>query len=38
MKTANAFFDSNVLLYLLSADNAKANRAEALLVGAACKC
>lgn len=31
MKTAKAFFDSNVLLYLLSADDTKANRAEALL-------
>ncbi len=28
---AKAFFDSNVLLYLLSADVAKAERAEALL-------
>lgn len=33
MKTAKAFFDSNVLLYLLSADNAKANQAETLLAG-----
>lgn len=29
--SADAFFDTNVLLYLLSADAAKANRAEALL-------
>lgn len=30
---AKTFFDTNVLLYLLSADAAKANRAEALLAG-----
>lgn len=30
---AEAFFDTNVVLYLLSADSAKANRAEALLAG-----
>jgi predicted nucleic acid-binding protein len=29
----NAFFDTNVLLYLLSADSAKADRAEALIGG-----
>jgi predicted nucleic acid-binding protein len=28
-----AFFDTNILLYLLSTDTAKANRAEALLAG-----
>jgi len=33
MKTAKAFFDSNVLLYLLSADNDKADQAETLLAG-----
>lgn len=33
MKTAEAFFDSNVLLYLLSADTAKANQAETMLAG-----
>jgi predicted nucleic acid-binding protein len=33
MKAAKAFFDSNVLLYLLSADSRKANQAETLLVG-----
>ena len=31
MSEANAFFDTNVLLYLLSNDAAKADRAEALL-------
>ncbi len=31
MSEANAFFDTNVLLYLLSKDAAKADRAEALL-------
>ena len=31
MSEANAFFDSNLLLYLLSADAAKADRAEDLL-------
>jgi predicted nucleic acid-binding protein len=30
---AEVFFDTNVVLYLLSADSAKANRAEALLAG-----
>ena len=30
---AGAFFDTNVLLYLLSADAAKADRAEELLAG-----
>ena len=30
---AEAFFDTNVVLYLLSDDAAKANRAEALLAG-----
>jgi predicted nucleic acid-binding protein len=29
--SGDAFFDSNVLLYLISADTAKADRAEALL-------
>ncbi|MGH6932028.1 MAG: PIN domain-containing protein [Dongiaceae bacterium] len=33
MGAADAFFDTNVLLYLLSADSAKADRAEALLAG-----
>jgi predicted nucleic acid-binding protein len=33
MKNPKAFFDTNVLLYLLSADNDKANQAETLLVG-----
>lgn len=33
MKAAKAFFDSNVLLYLLSADIGKANQAETLLAG-----
>ena len=31
--SADAFFDTNVPLYLLSADAAKADRAEALLAG-----
>jgi predicted nucleic acid-binding protein len=31
MSEADSFFDTNVLLYLLSKDAAKANRAEALL-------
>jgi predicted nucleic acid-binding protein len=31
MNAANAFFDTNVLLYLLSEDAAKADRAEGLL-------
>jgi predicted nucleic acid-binding protein len=31
MKTAKSFFDTNVLLYLLSADNNKANHAEAII-------
>ncbi len=31
MKTAKPFFDTNVLLYLLSANNSKANRAEAII-------
>jgi len=31
MSEADAFFDTNVLLYLLSNDAAKADRAEALL-------
>ena len=31
-----AFFDTNVLLYLLSADGAKADRAEDLLAGGGC--
>lgn len=31
MPDAKAFVDTNVLLYLLSADNAKANKAEAIL-------
>ena len=31
MSDAEAFFDTNVLLYILSADVAKADRAEALL-------
>lgn len=33
---ASAFFDTNVLLYLLSADAAKANRAEELLGAGGC--
>ncbi|MDP3082508.1 MAG: PIN domain-containing protein [Rubrivivax sp.] len=33
MSAADDFFDTNVLLYLLSADAAKADRAEALLAG-----
>jgi predicted nucleic acid-binding protein len=32
-KTPSDFFDTNVILYLLSADSAKADRAEALLAG-----
>ena len=31
MRAADCFFDSNVLLYLLSVDESKANRSEALL-------
>ena len=31
MSEADSFFDTNVLLYLLSKDQAKADRAEALL-------
>jgi predicted nucleic acid-binding protein len=31
MKTGKPFFDTNVLLYLLSEDNRKADRAEALI-------
>lgn len=31
MKADRPFFDSNVLLYLLSADNRKANQAEAII-------
>ena len=31
--SADPFFDSNVLLYLVSGDQARANRAEALLAG-----
>jgi predicted nucleic acid-binding protein len=31
MKTVKPFFDTNVLLYLLSADNIKANQAEAII-------
>jgi predicted nucleic acid-binding protein len=33
MPDAKPFFDTNVLYYLLSADEAKANRAEELLAG-----
>jgi predicted nucleic acid-binding protein len=33
MATAEAFFDTNVVLYLLSADTSKADRAESLLAG-----
>jgi predicted nucleic acid-binding protein len=33
MPDGRPFFDANVLLYLLSADEAKANRAEELLAG-----
>ena len=33
MSEADRFFDTNVLLYLLSAETAKADRAEALLSG-----
>ena len=33
MSAAEAFFDTNVLLFLLSADAAKADRAEELLAG-----
>jgi predicted nucleic acid-binding protein len=32
MSAADTFFDTNVLLYLLSGDTAKANRAEELLM------
>jgi len=32
MSEANSFFDTNILLYLLSNDAAKADRAEALLL------
>ncbi|WP_340121196.1 PIN domain-containing protein [Methylobacter svalbardensis] len=31
MKTDRPFFDTNILLYLLSEDNRKANRAEAII-------
>jgi len=31
MRDANAFFDTNIILYLFSADAAKANRAEELV-------
>jgi predicted nucleic acid-binding protein len=33
MSRSDAFFDTNVLLYLLSGDQAKADRAEELLAG-----
>ena len=33
MSAADCFFDTNILLYLLSADAAKAGRAEVLLAG-----
>jgi predicted nucleic acid-binding protein len=33
MSVADAFFDTNVLLYLLSEDSTKADRAEALIAG-----
>lgn len=33
MSAAEAFFDTNVLLYLLSADDGKADRAEAVMAG-----
>jgi predicted nucleic acid-binding protein len=33
MSAADAFFDTNVLLYMLSADAVKADRAEALIAG-----
>jgi predicted nucleic acid-binding protein len=33
MNAADAFFDTNVLLYLLSADSTKADRAEDLIAG-----
>jgi predicted nucleic acid-binding protein len=33
MSAADVFFDTNVLLYLLSGDQAKADRAEALIAG-----
>lgn len=33
MSAADSFFDTNVLLYLLSADSAKADRAEDLIGG-----
>lgn len=36
MSEASAFFDTNVLLYLLSADAAKADRAEAVLAEGGC--
>lgn len=35
MSTADAFLDTNVILYLLSADAEKAERAEALVAGGA---
>ncbi|TAK62190.1 PIN domain-containing protein [Methylobacter sp.] len=34
MKTDRPFFDTNVLLYLLSEDSAKADRAEAIIASA----
>lgn len=34
MSDAEAFFDTNVVLYLFSGDTAKADRAEALLAEA----
>ena len=33
MRAADAFFDTNVILYLFSADEAKASRAEELIAG-----
>ena len=33
MSATDVFFDTNVLLYLLSEDEARANRAEALIAG-----
>ncbi|MBK7794127.1 MAG: PIN domain-containing protein [Betaproteobacteria bacterium] len=33
MRAADAFFDTNVILYLFSADEAKAGRAEELMAG-----
>jgi len=33
MKAVDPFYDTNVVLYLLSSDPAKADRAEALLTG-----